>query len=254
MEFKNDIERWFPLTAFNVVQGMYEISTFGNIRFVNGRNLILTERDDEGYRTVWLHTIEGYKSFLVHRLVARQFIWGKKITDTQVNHKNFQRNYNHIENLEWVTPQYNNYHKDVYGNVKRAENRCDTKFTNKQVHTICKLLEQNKSYKEILESIGFDTSIDNNYDLIGNIKRGITYTSISKDYDFSNYEYNGSQFTNNQIHEICKMIQDSMNWRDIAQFLNVNIEDKKKSKNFYETIRRIKKRQIFINISNNYFW
>jgi hypothetical protein len=58
-------------------------------------------------------------------------------------------------------------------------------FSEGQIETVCKLLEDGNytSYSDILRYIGMEPSKNNN-ELIGNIKRRRTYTSISKNYNF----------------------------------------------------------------------
>lgn len=55
-------------------------------------------------------------------------------------------------------------------------------FSEEQVQRICEMLQEGiYSYTDILNKLGLESN-DNNRDYIGNIKRRITYKSISKDY------------------------------------------------------------------------
>ncbi len=55
------------------------------------------------------------KNFYIHVLVANHFIENNDPKNkTQVNHKNKERDNNHVNNLEWVTPSENMFHCITY--------------------------------------------------------------------------------------------------------------------------------------------
>jgi|LauGreDrversion4_2_1035121.scaffolds.fasta_scaffold475800_1 hypothetical protein len=53
------------------------------------------------------------KTLYVHRLVAETYLEKPSNKHTQVNHKNFNKADNRIDNLEWVTPQQNKTHANI---------------------------------------------------------------------------------------------------------------------------------------------
>jgi len=60
------------------------------------------------------------KNFYIHRLVALTFIENPKgLTD--VNHKDFNRSNNHVDNLEWCTQKENMQHAHQNGRIKSYE-------------------------------------------------------------------------------------------------------------------------------------
>lgn len=68
-----------------------------------------------GYHQVTLYDFNGHhKKFLVHRLVAKAFIKNPNNYET-VNHKNFDRSDNRVENLEWLSIGDNLRHARKYG-------------------------------------------------------------------------------------------------------------------------------------------
>ncbi|CAK0839026.1 unnamed protein product, partial [Prorocentrum cordatum] len=76
-----------------------------------------------GYRSVGI-SIKGHaKRFLVHRIVARSFlIPGPPSGSWVVNHKDSDRNNNHVDNLEYATPSENLRHS-YRNNPRRRTNR-----------------------------------------------------------------------------------------------------------------------------------
>lgn len=113
-------------------EGRYEVSNYGSVRRKEYRrvnknqyttwvqtyseNFLWGQLDSHGYRQVTL--APGWMPF-VHRLVAESFLAppsqelideclkaGHKVV--LVNHKDENRLNNHIDNLEWCTPAYNN--------------------------------------------------------------------------------------------------------------------------------------------------
>lgn len=249
-------ERYFPLTCFNIVQGLYYISNLGNIIDNNGNIIpqyLHNNGDSEGYRCISLLTTNGTKKFLVHRLVAATFIIGNTLEQKQVNHIDSVRYHNDVYNLEWSSPIENTRHAMNYGSFQFCEDRYNAKFTNEEVEIICKLLLEGKSYKDILEYIGIEDTY-NNRDLIGFIKRGISYTSITNKYNFSNISYNFSNYSNNDIEKICFYIQQGKDYKYIANIFGVDLSTRRQRKTYSEFISRIRNRKTFKEISQRYIW
>ena len=63
------------------------------------------------------------KMFTVHRLVALHFVPGRTNERDVVNHKDGNKNNNHVSNLEWVTYSENNKHAFAIGRRDREKNR-----------------------------------------------------------------------------------------------------------------------------------
>ena len=53
------------------------------------------------------------KAFYVHRLVAECYL-SNPLNLPEVNHKDFNKSNNSVENLEWVTKEQNSYHSKLY--------------------------------------------------------------------------------------------------------------------------------------------
>lgn len=96
------METWKTVDGF---EGLYEISTLGNVRNRNG--LVLKRMyDKDGYPYVNLCNRRIRKRKYLHRLVAIAFIPNPNCYP-QVNHKDEDKRNSNAENLEWCTPLYN---------------------------------------------------------------------------------------------------------------------------------------------------
>jgi len=245
---------WYKLNCDNIKDNLYEISETSEIRSAKTKK-ILKQRNHKSrsssYKDIALSTniIKG-KSFLVHRLVAKTFI-PNPYNKPEVNHKNYDTKKNYCDNLEWMTHKENvEYSKN---NIKRGEDNINSSLTNDQVYKICNMLQENKSYSEILFNIGMEDS-DNNRDTVGNIKRGITYKNISKQFNLSNANAKSSKYDINTIRDICRYIFNGYDYIKIAELINEDISDINKKKSFYEFIRLIKNRKNYKDISSEYNW
>lgn len=69
------------------------------------------------YEVVCLYKDRKQKKFLVHRLVALNYI-PNPLNLTEVNHKNANSKDNRLENLEWVTSKQNKEHAIALGLYK----------------------------------------------------------------------------------------------------------------------------------------
>ena len=87
-------------------KGLYEVSSFGEVRNVKtGRKLKLS-LGTTGYYQVSLRKDLEPKMHLVHRLVAQAFLSNPYILP-QVNHIDEDKKNNNVNNLEWCTAKYN---------------------------------------------------------------------------------------------------------------------------------------------------
>lgn len=108
-------EIWRPVVGW---EGKYEVSNFGRIKTIErirklgesdivviGRIKALVTRKD-GYISV---TLGRTKTHLVHRIVSQAFLPNPNNYPT-VNHKDWRKNNNHVDNLEWCTRKHNSQH------------------------------------------------------------------------------------------------------------------------------------------------
>ena len=118
------IEEWRDVVGF---EGAYQVSNLGRVRSLdrdipyvnNGTPTILHTKgrvlklhpDKYGYPRVGLRCGEKNKLAGVHRLVAQAFLPNPDNLPC-VNHKDYQRDNNCVDNLEWCTVDYNNHYSE----------------------------------------------------------------------------------------------------------------------------------------------
>lgn len=126
---------WKPVVGY---EDIYEVSNQGNVRSLNRKiieNNTNKERDikgkdlsiansKRGYRVVVLCKEGTEKMRNVHQLVAEAFIANPE-NKPCINHKDFNRLNNYVNNLEWVTYAENNKHCIEIGNKGRNVNQLD---------------------------------------------------------------------------------------------------------------------------------
>lgn len=122
---------------------------------------------------------------------------------------------NNVLNLEWVTPQENMYRA---GKSRVMEKVYDPKT----IHKICQMLVENKSRKEIVETLGI------NKNLVYDIKTGTSHRSISEQYLDKGFKYHipADKEEKDKIAEkICKLIVAGLSDKEIVSILG---EDRRK--------------------------
>ena len=146
-------EYWIPVFGY---EKYYECSNFGNIRSVDrlvttkkgveknhiGLELSQTKKES-GYLSAMLCVEDQRKRFNSHRLILQSFT-KKEGKGLEVNHKNFKKSQNHINNLEWNTKQENVDHSMV--KKKRGEDSSTSKLTLKQVQVLKRLYKINPKF------------------------------------------------------------------------------------------------------------
>jgi len=146
-------EIWKDIIGY---EGLYEISNLGNVMAkektvpnVNGtrimertlpKRLLKPQSDRYGYFKVNLYRHSKMTAKTIHRLVGVAFIPNPE-NKPCINHIDYNKGNNFIENLEWCDHEYNyNHSKDrIKKSMKSGENHHTTTLTNEQVIEIKKL-------------------------------------------------------------------------------------------------------------------
>lgn len=145
------IENWIHVRGY---ENHYLVSDLGNIKSLKYKTekiIKQTVSKKDGYCRVTLYGNKKRKTFLVHRLVASAFLINKE-NKKEVNHKDFDKTNNKLENLEWCTSSENSIHKYKYKNchMVTGENHHKSKLSKNDVYTICFLFKYtNIKFREI---------------------------------------------------------------------------------------------------------
>jgi hypothetical protein len=161
-KYMNDLKNpiWKPI----VIDGKttrYEVSNTGEIRNIETGQIRISHETKFGYMKINL-SIDGRSvTRKVHRLVAEAFIPNPD-DKPEVNHIIPNKHLNWVGNLEWVTSAENKRHAiehGLYDNARTSAAGRNSRYTDEQVHAVCKMLEQNKGPKEIAETIGVSQAL-----------------------------------------------------------------------------------------------
>lgn len=106
-------ELWKDVTDY---EGLYQISSHGRVKsFAWGKEKIIKQHaESSGYSQVTLRKNNKRKHFLVHRLVAKEFLPNPKLYK-EVNHKDVDKSNNFVDNLEWCSRRENIMHSIKMG-------------------------------------------------------------------------------------------------------------------------------------------
>ncbi len=129
--------------------GRYEISTTGQVWSMTTHDILKPNRMSHGY--VCVHLYKGgrgtRKVHTIHQLVAKAFLPNPK-GHTEVNHKNFNRADNRVENLEWVSRKENVQHALAAGRRVKPEKKVKgISLTSGVIYTFDSLIEAEKAMR-----------------------------------------------------------------------------------------------------------
>lgn len=132
----------------------YRVYNNGIIEREDNNRIIKPHKSKDGYLVVNVGIKNNRKCKYVHRLVAEAFIPTEEDIDKlTVNHKDFNKENNNVENLEWLSRELNcsdSYNQPRHGNV--GSRNKNSKLTEEEVKTIKLILKTgNKTLEELAE-------------------------------------------------------------------------------------------------------
>lgn len=146
-------EIWKPVVGW---EGYYEVSSKGQVKSLSRRmhnytkpGRILRQHDNgHSYLNVGLHAPGRVdKHAYVHILVAQAFIPNPDNL-REVNHKDFNKQNNCVENLEWVTSRENKLH---YMRSKRAKQKMAERSEKQHSKWVDRILENKSKIIQLYE-------------------------------------------------------------------------------------------------------
>lgn len=244
-------EEWIRCSDFFTnVKPNYFVSSYGRV-FNTKTKQFINPVDSGGSLTLSLSTIDGKRQkFRLHRLVMMCFKPIENSNSYDIKHIDGNKFNNNINNLEWISRSDNMKLSFKNGGSREHLRYKNSIFTNEQVHTICRLLEQRKNYGQICEYLGIEDN-DNVRKILSNIKCSNIYEHISNQYNIPNTNRNGQIFTLEEAEFVCQMIVDG--------FSNIEIYDKLPTVNnnfskesILKSVEAIRTHRSYNNISCKY--
>lgn len=246
-------ERWKLVTNFkNVMNGMYEVSDTGKVRFFRTKELLhlkIANKKYHPYRAAYMKYKNGKSEWvLVHQLVATFFVPIpddlKHRTDLVPDHLDNDGLNNHYTNLEWKTRGQNISDAFKMGYCDNSgERHRGTFITEEQAHQICIYLSHYYSYDEILNILGFPNT-KKYRTLLVRIKNGLAWKRVASSYNINSKipQYTKAQRdTIKKLPRIDKLLKEGKSALEVAQ--DVYKDDISVSR--INTVRRIHKRELF---------
>lgn len=191
-----ELEIWKDVKDY---EGYYQVSNLGRFRsldrdIVKSNGIIQPKRGQiiegnyigthDGYIDVKL--CKGNKSITrkLHRLVAMTFMPLDNYDGMEVNHKDYNRINNRVDNLEWTTHIENIRHSSSAGRYKNNTSGCKngrSNYTEDEIRNIRSLYDGGKTVSEVVAVLFPDLDYKgrrNKWSRISDICKRVTYSNI----------------------------------------------------------------------------
>lgn len=157
-------------------EGLYEVSNKGRVRNCKGK-IKSMYKNNKGYLCLSLHYKGKTHHPTIHRLVAKAFILNPN-NYNQVNHKDYDKSNNTIDNLEWCNQRYNYDEGMKNFQYSKNENHFYSKLRNSDIPIIYNLYKLGFTRVTVSRIFGINPSS------LEAIEKGISYRQLG--YDFKN--------------------------------------------------------------------
>lgn len=193
------------------------------------KSITFKDKSNETYKT---------KSLRINILVAKHFCPIRKeiVNDEKlhVHHIDLNPLNNAFWNLIWVT--FNEHyilHDQLGGHISFFNTKPTLKYNDDQVYNVCELLKCGTPVIDISNITGVST------DMIYAIKTGKYRKDITSKYNLSAQH---NHLSDDQIHEICKLIESGYSNADISRICNIS----------NKRVSEIRSGRSYYRISKNY--
>ena len=106
----------------------YEVNQLGEIRHKKRQKILKPRDNNGGYQYVNFKINGKNTNFAVHRIVANAFIPNPN-GYTEVNHKDYNKKNNCVDNLEWVSSSQNKQHSYLKQQNKKSRGKAVNQYT-----------------------------------------------------------------------------------------------------------------------------
>ena len=165
------------------LKGMtYKVSSLGKI--YSKRKELKQRLNRDGYLEVTVGKTDNRTTMRVHRIILMAFDPRDNMEDLEVNHKDYNRTNNKLENLEWITHLQNVRYSSDNGNYKDNSSGCKNgraKYTEEEVIYMRKLYDEGNTVMDIVKILFPDLSFSerkNKWSRIKDIVIRKTYKNI----------------------------------------------------------------------------
>ena len=110
----------------------YEVNQLGEIRHKKRQKILKPRDNNGGYQYVNFKINGKNTNFAVHRIVANAFIPNPN-GYTEVNHKDYNKKNNCVDNLEWVSSSQNKQHSYLKQENKKSRGKAVNQYTKEGV-------------------------------------------------------------------------------------------------------------------------
>lgn len=121
-EYRKEIE-WRVVPSFP----QYEVNNIGEIRNLNGK-LRCPSDNGAGYTRITVKDNKKWRTLYIHRAVLEAFNPILNSSNFDINHKDFNRSNNKLENLEWLSHKENMNVSFSSGQFKKRDKKRSEKF------------------------------------------------------------------------------------------------------------------------------
>lgn len=211
------------------------VTECGKVWNTKSERFLTQTLNGNGYLTVSI--TETGKTARVHRVVCETFRPDCPFYGLDVNHKDGDKQNNHLSNLEWCTRSHNILHAMETGlNPSRGETNSRSVHTEETVRKACRLLEEGRRNVDVTKATGIDKSY------LSEIKAGKRWGHVSKDYNLKVRRTN--RYSERTIRQVCELLQAGMSPAAVSREVKSGIS--------YKDIIRVRNKDTWKNISDEY--
>ena len=238
-------EFWAILNWNGILVPRYSISSKGRI-YDNYRKIYLSySTDKNGYFMASIHIKEnniGFKKVRVHRVELMSFDYNENYMNLETNHKDGNKQNLDLSKLEWAYPIQNTRHGwDTGLNKNRGLVNGVGKYSDDQIHQICKLIDEGKTNAEICTIYGITAKKERMVfsALVSGIKYGRTHRNISVNYNFMKGANVQNRYSLEFAELVCKFLSDTSRkytYKEIMDYLEIPNAERKNFKIFIDDL------------------